>query len=517
MLSRCIHYLLLVVFAASLAIPAVSLANHEGKWDLYHRFATPEDDLNEWCKANSGNCFSLYINGNVIYINKKGHRINKANGVDLYQRKQNLGSRLEIKDIAISFRDSADKWKAGILSVAWYLFISLALIEFVITFGRMAITGPELGEFVAELFRRIVIISFGALLLQNPLWFVDVIWGFQEVAAVASTGDKTKVASGADMINKSFLIIESIWGEMSYYGVLDIHINLMLILTGALVLWAFATAGGQMILVMCEMYVVTSIGLITLGLFSLEFTREYPMRFFGAIIGIGVKLMTLQLITALGFDLIEEWIALGPQGPMSYAVMAGGAMVFKELAVKLPDYMQSLLSGSPSSGMSAGGAVAGGMAVAAVGTGTAAKVASLAASAVTAPMGAASAVGSVSKLGKQTGQGFAGALGSTIAAGVGGVVAAKTSGGAMASLAEGLGSQDKAKIVSLHDEAQARNAEIMEPTDDPKTDAHTHALARNATIMEPTNDPKTDAHTHGLAANAEFDAKKLAASKKPTV
>ena len=449
---RCLRYLLLVVFAGSLTVPVVSFADHDDDWVpviggevSWLDGLTPTKNGNgrtmpfdgtEWCKAHQGECFYV-VGRNLVtaYVNKKGHRIKIENGVDLYQRKQNLeGSRLEIKDIVKSFRDSADGWTDVILSVAWYLFISLALIEFVITFGRMAITGLELGEFVAELFKRIVIISFGALLLQNPLWFIDVIWGFQEVAAVASTGDKTKVSTGEDMINLSMNLVQSIWGEMHYYGITDIHILLMLILTAALVLWAFATAGGQMILVMCEMYVVTSIGLITLGLFSLEFTRKYPMQFFGAIMGIGVKLMTLQLITALGFDLIEEWIALGPQGTMSYAVMAAGALIFKELAVKLPDYMQSLLSGSPSSGTNAGSAVAAGMAVATVGTGTAAKVAAMAASAVTAPMGAASAVGSVSKLGKQTGQGFAGAAAATVGAGMVG----KTSGGAMAGLADSL-------------------------------------------------------------------------------
>ncbi len=70
-----------------------------------------------------------------------------------------------------------------------------------------------------------------------------------------------------------------------------------------------------MLLVMCEMYVVITAGLLTFGLYSLELTREYPMKFFEAVIGTGMKLFTLQLIIALGIAMVEGWIDLVPLIP----------------------------------------------------------------------------------------------------------------------------------------------------------------------------------------------------------
>ena len=133
---------------------------------------------------------------------------------------------------------------------------------------------------------------------------------------------------------------------------------LMILFTAVIVLWALSVAAVQLVLVLCEMYIVMAVGLLSLGLFSLQITREYPMRFFGGLIGTGFKLFALELIIALGIRMVEGWATMPVMhkvGP--YMLMAGAAIMYKEIAVRIPNYIQGLLTASPGSGVSAAGAV----------------------------------------------------------------------------------------------------------------------------------------------------------------
>ena len=269
---------------------------------------------------------------------------------------------LSATDFVDQFERESRKWVDPIVRVATIIFWSLAIFEFVLTFGRLAIAGTDLTELSVEFIRRLIIISFGAWLLTNPFYFIDVIFGFLDTGNLAQGLPVTQPVDAGSLIDKSYEIVSKIFDLAKALNWYQIGQHLMLVVTAGLVLWGLATAAAQLLLVLCEMYIVITVGLLTLGMYSFELTREYPMKLFSAVIGTGMKLLTLQLIIALGFQLVSSWVAGGYTDVGSYMVMAGGALAFKELAVKVPDYIQSLFAGA-SSGVSAAGAVAGGMAV----------------------------------------------------------------------------------------------------------------------------------------------------------
>ena len=81
------------------------------------------------------------------------------------------------------------------------------------------------------------------------------------------------------------------------------------------------------------------------------------MRFFGGLIGTGFKLLALELIISVGLVMVGNWSTLPVMhtaGP--YMLMAASAIMYKEIAVRVPNYIQSLLTASPGSGVSAAGA-----------------------------------------------------------------------------------------------------------------------------------------------------------------
>ena len=176
----------------------------------------------------------------------------------------------------------------------------------------MALRSSVLEEFVVEFFKRLLIVSFGLFLFENPTMIFTILQGFRD----AST--QTVQASGSDFSNISveaslLLLPIEIFGSMIAnagkinFLSFDLAFVIPIVIASVLVFWALAVAGLQLILVLCEAFIVLTIGMFFLAFYSLSFTREYTMKYFSAVVGIGVKLLTLELIIFLIFQLVRGW------------------------------------------------------------------------------------------------------------------------------------------------------------------------------------------------------------------
>ncbi len=261
--------------------------------------------------------------------------------------------------IVQNFVDSTKAWSGGIVRIATTLFWSLALFEFILTFSIMAVRGCDLNEFAVEFLRRVLIISFGLFLLENHMVLEQVIQGFRDSSSLVREEQTGKEYALRDLMGIPLNVVGSMLNSIKPLNfVTDAAEILMILFTAVIVLWALSVAAVQLVLVLCEMYIVMAVGLLSLGLFSLQVTRTYPMRFFGGLIGTGFKLFALELIIALGIRMVEGWATMPVMhrvGP--YMLMAAAAIMYKEVAVRIPDYIQSLLTASPGSGVSAAGAI----------------------------------------------------------------------------------------------------------------------------------------------------------------
>ena len=261
--------------------------------------------------------------------------------------------------IVQNFIDNTKIWSGEIVRIATALFWSLALFEFILTFSMMAVRGSDLNEFTVEFLKRALIISFGLFLLENHAALEQIIQGFRDSSSLVREGQIGKEYALRDLMGIPLEVVGNMLDSVKPLNfVTDAPEILMILFTAVIVLWALSVAAVQLVLVLCEMYIVMAVGLLSLGLFSLQITREYPMRFFGGLIGTGFKLFALELIIALGIRMVEGWATMPVMhkvGP--YMLMAGAAIMYKEIAVRIPNYIQGLLTASPGSGVSAAGAV----------------------------------------------------------------------------------------------------------------------------------------------------------------
>ena len=263
--------------------------------------------------------------------------------------------------IIANFEDVTRSWITPIVDIATSIFWTLALIELIMTFGMMAVRGSDLAEFAVEFLKRIIIFSFGWYLLTNPGIFYYVIQGFRDTAAIAS-GDAPYGIRGILLlpVTVNQLVMNGMEGMNL---ITDSGQVLMILICGVIILGALAAIAIMLVYVLCEMYIVMTVGLFSLAFFSFQPTREYTMRFFGGVIGTGFKLLALELIISLGLEMADTWTEMPVMhqvGP--YLIMAVSAMVYASIAVFVPNYIQSLFSGAPGSGFNPIGAITTGIA-----------------------------------------------------------------------------------------------------------------------------------------------------------
>ena len=335
-----------ILVACVLAAIAAAHADH---WDVCHGFVD-FDDMTA-CQRQADAKMDLFVSSNPHLFSPEA--------------------------LVKTFTGNTQAWATPLIAIATALFWSLALVEFILTFSMMAIRGSDLGEFAVEFLTRVLIISFGAYLLSNHAILFSMIDGFRDTASMVRTGQAGNEFVLARLLQIPLDVVSQIYkAAEGLSSVKDFMQIAMIFVTAVIVLWALSVASVQLILVLCEMYIVITIGLLSLGFFSLKITREYPMRFFGGLIGTGFKLLALELIISIGLAMVDSWSALPVMhkaGP--YMLMAAAAIMYKEIAVRIPDYIQSLLTASPGSGVSAAGAVTAAGTVA--GAGAAGAVASI--------------------------------------------------------------------------------------------------------------------------------------------
>ena len=271
------------------------------------------------------------------------------------------------------FEEAANDFLPVVVQFARWFFFSLLLIEFVMTFGAMALKGSDIGEYALELVKRIILVAFALWLLENPLFLIEIMMGLWDIGYIAR--DEDHVVQQTLTITPFISIVyemagtimdlakDPVEGKQGWWEQLkglpraigNIIIGFVLVIMMLYALWAIII---QLILTMCEMYVVFAAGLISLGFWSFSPTKVYFDRYLGGLVGTGVKLLTIEFVIGVAIKIMEQTKKQFIAAETWPEILAISAMIIpcfwllKELANKIPNYMQGLIGGSISSGTS---------------------------------------------------------------------------------------------------------------------------------------------------------------------
>ena len=169
----------------------------------------------------------------------------------------------------------------------------------------MAIKRAEMGEFFAELCRFIMFTGlFFWLLTNGPEFGNDIINSLRTVGGdAAGTG---KSIYPGDLITLSMQVFQN---TLQHVNFLQPESIVAPIIIALIILIVCALIAVNMILLLCAAWVVVYAGLIFLGFGGCRWTSDMAINYYRTVLGVGVSLMTMQLIIGIGVKFLQDLVA----------------------------------------------------------------------------------------------------------------------------------------------------------------------------------------------------------------
>lgn len=293
---------------------------------------------------------------------------------------QTEGVAVVLTDLEDSIRVTTERWIAPLQDLARRLLFGLLGLALVWRYAESTLRNADFPDIVLELVRTIMYGGFFLAVIQySPDWARAVVRSFAEAAALAS-GGASEWATPAGVFQQGLAFVG---GMLKGASVVQWP---AVALIGAVIVMLFAVMAAYMLLVIAEMYIVTSAGVLLLGFGGAPWTDDFAKRYLIYTVSVGGKLFALLLVVGFSQGIFETWAGASAPGE-SVGIFPALGVVFMAvmLTTMLPNMVQGIINGSsigsggPAlTGMMAGvsSAVAGGVMRAAkmgVGVGAAAK------------------------------------------------------------------------------------------------------------------------------------------------
>lgn len=259
-------------------------------------------------------------------------------------------------------QSQSNQWFPKLHEYALKLFWLLAIIQLVISFVPFVFRANDIGEFLAELVKFILVTGFFlALLDYSQEWGRAIIDSFRTAAAEAS-GRSSALTPGAVFeeavtTSLSLIMTTSIWSPVT---------SVLTAISAIIVLLCFTFIAVFMAVTIIETYIVINASVIFMGFGASHWTREMTITAFRYAVAVGAKLMVLSLIVSLIIDSIHSWQAAYDNNSASMLTIVGLALACAYITKEIPDVVASLISGTSGGGGAMIGAMAGAAAGAAV-------------------------------------------------------------------------------------------------------------------------------------------------------
>lgn len=264
----------------------------------------------------------------------------------------------QAQQIIDTFNMAAKNWTLVIIPAAMWIFWSLVTIDWVFSFGFMAIKGTDFAELFFELIRKVIIIGF-FLILFTMIDMLDKI--------PQSLGQLANNASGVDIepdtiLEQGFLIVNAVWNAIGWS-----FDSIGLFFAGVIILIAFALMAAQLFITIVKLYLLIAGAYIVFALGGLSQTRSYAINPIISVIKAGMELFFIKLILGLSVTTIQSMAANVATDNNSIMAMIAVAILLASLVQMVPGLVESLISGHFAGNSTSGMGMAKAVGAAAVG------------------------------------------------------------------------------------------------------------------------------------------------------
>jgi type IV secretion system protein TrbL len=246
------------------------------------------------------------------------------------------------------FQSASHGWESVMLAAAKSLFWKLALVSLVLTFAFMVCRG-EVPDFFAALTRWIIFTGIAYWAMVGGAEMAHAITrSFYQLGGQASgTG---KDLSPTMFLGMSFDLYEKVAKEQNW---LHFGASIGAEMIAILVVLCCAWMTCNLVLALVSAWVFSNAGVIFLALGGSILGSDIAINYWRIVIGIGAKLMVMELIMGIGLKFMQGAVAsltVSPNGG-ELIVLLGSAAVLALLSHSLPNLVASVVGGHGAHGI----------------------------------------------------------------------------------------------------------------------------------------------------------------------
>ncbi len=274
-----------------------------------------------------------------------------------------------LDEVAARFLAASSTWGATITDYASWLFWTLVTISMVWTFGQMALRRADIGEFFAEFIKFTIFTGFFWWLLTNgPGFAMSIIDSMRTMGATAAGLPRELTPS--EPISIAFDIIVKAGESYSITSPID---NLSIFFISLAILACLAVVAANVLLVLVTAWIMAYAGVFVLGFGGSRWTSDIAISYFRSVLGIGLKLLTMTLLSGVAVSVMDSYYADLSAGTemRELLVVFVVAFVLALLMHSLPNLIAGLVPGGGAAASSGSSFSAGALIGAAVSAGAA--------------------------------------------------------------------------------------------------------------------------------------------------
>ena len=259
---------------------------------------------------------------------------------------QSTGPQGVVNDLLGKYKSAGKAWEATIEQAATNLFWWLATISLGWTCVSMAIKQSDLVEIVAELCRFIMVTGFFLWLLTHGAAFGDDI--IQSLSQVGTNAGGQGLTPG-DIVNLGMQVYQQ---TLMHVNWLEPYSIVAPVIIAVIILIVCALVAVNMILLLCAAWVVLYAGLIFLGFGGCRWTGDMAINYYRTVLGIGVSLMTMKLIVAIGVRYLQDLVAATSTtlNPSQLGILLCAVIILAVISHRLPHMVAGMVVGGGHNG-----------------------------------------------------------------------------------------------------------------------------------------------------------------------
>lgn len=229
------------------------------------------------------------------------------------------------------------------------LFYYLAVFQLTLTAARLSLIGESLQRVLIDVVKLMIIFSvYYACILNGGTWVPSILNFFVEIG---SHGSVTSL-SPSSVLQQGFDIFSAIWKTAVSWHFLTspfIGLSAFVVCITVVIIYAFITA--ELCIMLVKTYILVCLSSLFFAFGGSEYTRTMATNYLKAVVGSGLKLLTIYLLLDVGHTLGMEsakiiadsasTLTIKPSiGPMVIILMTN--IVFYMLVKNIPAFIANL-------------------------------------------------------------------------------------------------------------------------------------------------------------------------------